>query len=962
MESPQVSVLSALLELLECEEWPESDDLDSAETSRLAGILTVFLRDERGRNDFVALEDLLSSLQWNGSQFPSQEEWHALPGEVRRALGTAEVSRELGEIKLRETVKFQRHPSSTSTQTGTGVDAPTQTGVDAPLSYKYQTEHVLNFHDTLIRHSGYKASPNQEVMRVMTESFYDVGRQREFATLEALRKEPVDHAHREVILVDIGADKKLKRFLEERVEPEVRAISDVSKKFQRMSSFVAERLDGNGHGEGVTPVPRDSSEYCEAIMEKTNEEICTIRQETESNVIQLGDLKYGVCRHRAILFKLCCDYVGGIECKLVRGEILISDNMPGTSAHAWNEVKVSGRTLICDVLDAPGTLWDPARISKQVFFKKDDSSNTYRRRLAEEETYVPQWHICARDVVQEPNISLGRGGYGRVSRARYKERVVAYKEPNGTWDVEIWKSEISSMYKLRHGNIVILEGASIAPPFMIMEYMAGGSLQSAYRGLEFATENRRLEVLLDVAKGLQYLHSQSPPMVHRDLTPANILLSDRGAAKITDFGISRENAGSNGMTVQNVRNTGYVAPEGSYELGPQRRSTEKLDIYSFGVTAWELCAQRPPDKSPVHNGETWVHITPSVEVLDSATVSKGLNSFIKRCLDCSPQRRPTAEQLVRFLENSIGKGSTDGVQIPEGDGDDSISHEPPEGGQTTMISTQAGVSQLVNFIDFTALESRTQEQVPELAPPQEGEASKPVNIPLSFLTKTLPIKIRHGDLEEWNLAEPTMSNRDTQVLEGVVSEICVEYRYHSQTVAPERVHFILDELKKHHFGGVLLKYTTTDNLRTGESSLKLHMWFSAVTYENLASRVNHNAMPLLIYSSKDRLQYRVSECKLVYGSATIIPSLIPAAILKKQEKRKGDLLAVLREDYEMEIHPDITSISTIPANMRDTWPSEGIFQSMRSWYEQHLSPTKDESQSEQPTGFLRVLGGFLGIR
>ncbi|KAG8100280.1 hypothetical protein GUJ93_ZPchr0013g36632 [Zizania palustris] len=135
--------------------------------------------------------------------------------------------------------------------------------------------------------------------------------------------------------------------------------------------------------------------------------------------------------------------------------------------------------------------------------------------------------------------------------------------------------------------------------------MAGGNLWRALFQGELPWL-RRLQVAVDVAEGLTYLHSfREGAVVHRDVKPTNVLLSESGAAKLSDFGVSRivPEGGTHVSTV--VRGTrGYVDPE-SFSAG---HVSEAADVYSFGVVLLELATgMRAVVPTPSGGAESIVH-------------------------------------------------------------------------------------------------------------------------------------------------------------------------------------------------------------------------------------------------------------------------------------------------------------------------------------------------------------------
>ena len=200
------------------------------------------------------------------------------------------------------------------------------------------------------------------------------------------------------------------------------------------------------------------------------------------------------------------------------------------------------------------------------------------------------------EVIEE--IAPGTGGMGRVYRARDTslDRVVAVKTtrldmltPEGR---EFFKREARAAARLDHPNIVRVFGfhPDHSPPYYVMQYVQGDSLEQACKGrsIEFVAE-----VMEKAARALAYAHSKG--VIHRDIKPSNILVDYQGEPHLTDFGLAhawQEAAQARDQAVSPTAGTPFfVAPEmhlDSGHIGPS------VDIYAFGVTLYRLLTGRYP--------------------------------------------------------------------------------------------------------------------------------------------------------------------------------------------------------------------------------------------------------------------------------------------------------------------------------------------------------------------------------
>ena len=162
--------------------------------------------------------------------------------------------------------------------------------------------------------------------------------------------------------------------------------------------------------------------------------------------------------------------------------------------------------------------------------------------------FASVWQIKIDEITQLEQI--GAGGYGEVYRARYRDMFVAMKILRfPTNDSLMWEfeREIKFMQTIRHPNIVLFLGAGQTRdecPFIISEFVARGSLRSL---LDDTTQDipttMKIKFALDVAFGMNFLHSLNPPRVHRDLKSDNLLVSETGIVKVADFGLGAQIVG-----------------------------------------------------------------------------------------------------------------------------------------------------------------------------------------------------------------------------------------------------------------------------------------------------------------------------------------------------------------------------------------------------------------------------------
>lgn len=328
--------------------------------------------------------------------------------------------------------------------------------------------------------------------------------------------------------------------------------------------------------------------------------------------------------------------------------------------------------------------------------RKDDFfSSSGKGIIGLESTPAKSWEIKLQDL--QVLKKIGSGAYGEVLRAKWKgtdvvvkclfnygrqlgsrhtfklsgekttvhghigdkESLGSHLETQSVGGLTELVREINILASLRHPNIVLFLGACQASPdfFLVTEFCPRGSLEHVLysNGAVHKLDLRlRIHMALDIAKGMNFLHSARPPIIHRDLKPANLLIGMHYEVKVADFGLSYALEGSKKMVTAAAHNIvgtpNYTAPE----VLQGRPYTEKADIWSFGVVLWELILGKRP----------WEEYKSAVQVITAVAVHGKtlepvpleicfdirLGNLIQQCAAHDDVSRPSFSNIICTLQ------------------------------------------------------------------------------------------------------------------------------------------------------------------------------------------------------------------------------------------------------------------------------------------------------------------------
>ena len=268
---------------------------------------------------------------------------------------------------------------------------------------------------------------------------------------------------------------------------------------------------------------------------------------------------------------------------------------------------------------------------------------------------------------------LGGGAFGQVWKGSWRGTPVAVKVLSSAIqskipekEIKSFEDEVNMLASLRHPNICLFMGACLEPAnrAIVTELVSRGSLWdalrapieklfSAHQGPVFWPWWAVRKVLDGTLKGLLYLHCNTPPIIHRDLKSANLLLDDAFNVKICDFGLAKLRDMSNNVPMTaNVGTLQWMAPE----VIQGKSYSESADVFSLGMIVWELLTGKYPFEGlgqlEIAHQVVTLNVRPDIPSFLQTSAPQLVN-FLRSCWDPIPEKRITADEALKLLGSVI---------------------------------------------------------------------------------------------------------------------------------------------------------------------------------------------------------------------------------------------------------------------------------------------------------------------
>ena len=214
---------------------------------------------------------------------------------------------------------------------------------------------------------------------------------------------------------------------------------------------------------------------------------------------------------------------------------------------------------------------------------------------------------------------------------------------------------------LDHPNIVKVHSIETSgpEPYIIIEFVEGDNLKQSILKRELTSTAQQIKVLHELADALNYIHARG--IIHHDIKPENILIPQNGDAKLTDFSLAVQKKKDYISSKRISGSPSYVAPE----IIRYRKYDERIDIYSLGITAYELLTGVLPYSGSTQRETRMMHISRSAKPIQISKVNPQVPPKLEKAVEKAMEkaRRKRYPHISLFLRDIREVARTQNLQI-----------------------------------------------------------------------------------------------------------------------------------------------------------------------------------------------------------------------------------------------------------------------------------------------------------
>lgn len=212
-----------------------------------------------------------------------------------------------------------------------------------------------------------------------------------------------------------------------------------------------------------------------------------------------------------------------------------------------------------------------------------------------------------------------------------------------------WEGERARKFEHPHVVRTLACGKEHGRYYLVMEYLAGGNVATLLQMKSSGIEGRKIEIMRQAARGLEYVHSRG--VIHRDISPQNIMLTGDGTAKLIDFGVAIAKGDQVLKRGLRTGRPGFMAPE----LIRDYKYNESTDVYAFGVSLYCMATGQPPFRTSDDPFEALAIVLNTPIPRPGAlrpSISPRLEKIILRAME--PRAQARYPSVTRLLDDLAG--------------------------------------------------------------------------------------------------------------------------------------------------------------------------------------------------------------------------------------------------------------------------------------------------------------------